>query len=885
MTVGTVGAQKIDPLARKGGDSDGAVKIDAQQPKIYDTTQPQTQNTRPPPGAGAMALKVHTPAAKPAAGAHAAAPAAGAPATALQEPGAQGNLANTLARDEANGDKIDHLRGLEQTGYPQDTKDFYGRVSDLQRLTVSLSPGLRDFYAGATGALAGKWGETADPAQHAALTAKLDVIENSARADAARVSSDPHEATLAVFNPPRGTGYLDGAGQQGVKELSKLRQDYLTARTPAEHQAAYNNALQSRGRLQDQISTAVDKDTTQEQSKWDQANKEVDGIIKAADAVTNDPGKRVEVIARQLHTTSPGSGRDDSADRRILAFTERLGQDQDLRDKIHGWEFDAGIKMNAYGVDSGKSYLNIPNNLPAPGGDYVRDLGDQYDSVLKDNSYKNYSITPAARAEKLVNKIAEGTVRFALGMTPFAPLTGLLDKNSVLTADERNGIDWGSGFAGLAMGSEFGELGKIAKPISKIIQGERFADELGTVGGEVGKELGGGARALLKADPGSPGVFMNDSGQHLIQSGNKYYPVRFDADNNTWRVYDPDNPARRSVPVERSGDDWRVHNDVGLKGGMDNGGAAHEVAFDHKFNVAATNGAHASPEMLQALNPHEWSSPANRLIDQPAFTAQHEAVFNRMPPEERRAIREWTHIDNDSETYSDASGSYRGVNFELNDELYKRHYSEFTSQDAALLNSGLKRLPRPPGESRLLRIAEVPPNYQTHFAPGDLVTNSPAFMSASSDNEFSLSRLDEDRNARAAGKPGAPAFAVFDIRSRSATPVIGGVTTLADPEREWIFRPNTVFRVEEVVTASPTGSDVPPRIGIRMVEVPVTQPVYAKNIHTGQLELVYPAGAAPTYATLKDVKQPSLQVPPPRNPNAPPPPAHGDPNHPGPSTP
>jgi hypothetical protein len=32
-------------------------------------------------------------------------------------------------------------------------------------------------------------------------------------------------------------------------------------------------------------------------------------------------------------------------------------------------------------------------------------------------------------------------------------------------------------------------------------------------------------------------------------------------------VYDPANPARPSWPVERTGDDWRVHNDVGLKGG------------------------------------------------------------------------------------------------------------------------------------------------------------------------------------------------------------------------------------------------------------------------------------------------------------------------------
>ncbi len=72
----------------------------------------------------------------------------------------------------------------------------------------------------------------------------------------------------------------------------------------------------------------------------------------------------------------------------------------------------------------------------------------------------------------------------------------------------------------------------------------------------------------LQADLHSPGVLRDDKGQAFIRSGDQSWPVRYDRDNGTWRVYDPHNPTKYQYPVTADGNGrWQGHNDVGLKGG------------------------------------------------------------------------------------------------------------------------------------------------------------------------------------------------------------------------------------------------------------------------------------------------------------------------------
>ncbi|PQV54436.1 hypothetical protein [Paraburkholderia sp. BL21I4N1] len=65
-----------------------------------------------------------------------------------------------------------------------------------------------------------------------------------------------------------------------------------------------------------------------------------------------------------------------------------------------------------------------------------------------------------------------------------------------------------------------------------------------------------------------PGIQIDDRGQRFIHDGANAYAVRFDRDNQTERVFQPDNPAKPGIPVRLNGaGEYERHRDVGLKGG------------------------------------------------------------------------------------------------------------------------------------------------------------------------------------------------------------------------------------------------------------------------------------------------------------------------------
>ncbi|EIF32292.1 hypothetical protein BCh11DRAFT_00011 [Burkholderia sp. Ch1-1] len=397
----------------------------------------------------------------------------------------------------------------------------------------------------------------------------------------------------------------------------------------------------------------------------------------------------------------------------------------------------------------------------------------------------------------------------------------------------------------------------------------------------------------------TPGVYADAAnGQKFIIADGQAFAVRYDKENATYRIYDPANPSRPTYPVRRDPETgrWEIHNNVGLQGGMDNGSSSSSGTgtsshsgsppssassdlppFADSFHVMTSTGSAPSFAMMETLNPGGWHSTAGNQLDNPAYVNQYKAAFDALPAAQRRAIRDWTHLDigggSDSDRYS-SGASYEGNNFELNQQLYSRVYEANTAVNARRLQKGIDRLPKPAGQSRLLRIADVAPDYASHFAPGDYVTNSPAFMSASSKNEYANATLKDE----AGGSGPDHAHALYDIEALSATPFIKPITTLADEESEWLFRPNTVFRVEEIATATPNDPQGTRRIGMRLVEVPITEPTYAKNIYTGELELVYPPGMQPAYTTLRPTTNPPIRQPVPQPPHLPPAPTAGDPN-------
>ena len=271
--------------------------------------------------------------------------------------------------------------------------------------------------------------------------------------------------------------------------------------------------------------------------------------------------------------------------------------------------------------------------------------------------------------------------------------------------------------------------------------------------------------------------------------------------------------------------------------------------------MATPTGIPPSANMLQTLDPALWESAANKWLKDQTFTRLYRASFDHLPFEQQHALRDWTYLDNASGTYSTDS-TYDDINFQLNRQLRDRSHESDTGNRAQELQSALKGLPRPPGDSRLIRVAEVPANYAGQFKVGDYVTNSPAFMSASSHNSYAMATLADSHFEAAEGG----AMALYDIHSKSATPFIDRVTTLVPTESEWIFRPNTVFKVEEIATATSQDEMHASRIGIRLTEVPISEATFAKNIHTGEQELVYPPGMTPADTAL----QPVSFTPPPR---------------------
>ena len=116
---------------------------------------------------------------------------------------------------------------------------------------------------------------------------------------------------------------------------------------------------------------------------------------------------------------------------------------------------------------------------------------------------------------------------------------------------------------------------------------------------------------------------------------------------------------------------------------------------------------------------------------------------------------------------------------------------------AAALAAGLSRLPRV--DATLLHIAYISANAANGFCPyghsirlGDIVSSGPEFLSASSAIAMALDSLSGRRAARGTG---ADVLLIADIRARTARPIFYPALSNDIWSREWLFAPDTRFRV------------------------------------------------------------------------------------------
>lgn len=93
----------------------------------------------------------------------------------------------------------------------------------------------------------------------------------------------------------------------------------------------------------------------------------------------------------------------------------------------------------------------------------------------------------------------------------------------------------------------------------------------------------------LEADPQNRGVYKDEKGQSYIQANNQDIPVQYDKDNGTWRAYQPSDPAKPQYPVQLDANgNWKVHDNVGLKGGAPGGGEASGSGMTNRDRLGET---------------------------------------------------------------------------------------------------------------------------------------------------------------------------------------------------------------------------------------------------------------------------------------------------------
>lgn len=391
---------------------------------------------------------------------------------------------------EANAEIAEKIEdGLQQemTGYPPQVIQFQQRTTHLQGMLADLPDSARQFYGGVIATLGAAYPlETRDDKRYA-IDQKLTGLENAVREEASRVRNDPVDRVLSQFNPPMGAAYLNKEDRESVDHLDKLRDDFLGAGNADQREDLFQEASELKEKLQDRIFTEIGKRQRVESAQWKEANGEVDRILSEAQAQT-DPAKRYELIGRQLFQITPGQ--DELKDKVVLAFTQRMHESPDLRDRLDTWHDQVSGPLNAHSVGAAKRYTDILKDLPPVSEDYLRDLSDRYTAVLQDTSYKDYSITPAARSEKLAGQVLEGIDRVLLGLTPLAPLADLLP--STLPNNVRMGLDYGSAFLGVLGGEGWGAVKEISlagKAISSAARESELASMAGRESGTAGTSL------------------------------------------------------------------------------------------------------------------------------------------------------------------------------------------------------------------------------------------------------------------------------------------------------------------------------------------------------------------------------------------------------------
>lgn len=219
----------------------------------------------------------------------------------------------------------------------------------------------------------------------------------------------------------------------------------------------------------------------------------------------------------------------------------------------------------------------------------------------------------------------------------------------------------------------------------------------------------------------------------------------------------------------------------------------------------------------------------------------YEEAFSQLTEDEKKAVRHWTNIMLGRGYYSDGTSVLQNEisvpgSYTLNRKLYeKRLLNKLESEFVRNLNSAINKLPHTTGD--FIRISEysTDPNdnpwINGTINVGDIVTNTPAFMSASDywayvdDTLVGFNTLEN-----------TTAYILYEfVNSNQFVPLLRGVASLCVEENEHLAPVGSAFRVLGITYAKPENnqSELKVRIGVLLEDC--SEKTNAKNIHSGEI--------------------------------------------------
>jgi DNA-binding CsgD family transcriptional regulator len=496
--------------------------------------------------------------------------------------------------------KLEHLQLLRQRGMPPGAAQFEARQEGVSAKIADLPPRQQDYYRGAQAAFLNRYETATTKEQRDDVVRKFGSFMHTLDRTHRKYMSDPDWRAQRFFDPPDESPFLDKNGQSIASGLARYRHDFDAATTFGEREAAIRGAAALKHGLQQQIGHAIGHAVAQVSAAQKQADETILGAIKDAagmtdngDANTTLPFNRLAYFANKVFTSAANA----------QEFRALQQAHPELLAKLGDWAREAGektawarqtiagnpLQRQPTLPDVPKGFLDADEN-PLPLAHYGERLLSAYQNRLIDVSnaselYHAASQHGPIRQQYLQEhtppkpewqqELEEVFGRLVLGMIPGVNLfVNQLVPRSHLSADARTAVDIVSGIFGAGVSGAASKAGMAFPALSEGLEdlkGKlRTPDKTGTGGAQFGvpETYARKPQGSLHADPDSSGVFRDETGQAYIKSGEQMYPVKYDKDNGTWRVYVPENQAKYQYPVKLDEHgNWQAHGDVGLHGG------------------------------------------------------------------------------------------------------------------------------------------------------------------------------------------------------------------------------------------------------------------------------------------------------------------------------